>query len=195
MKRLFLSLTLAASLFSYGCSSKKDSNEVAKDINETKIEDKAVTNTEGTSPGDQKDESEYLVDLANTGLTEYELSKVAAERAGNPQVKAFAETTVKQHAVDETELRKMTKTKNLTLPTTLSKDSQAMLAALIDQKVGKNFDKKYLNQMQDISDKAISKAKGVVNNTEDIALKNFINKIRAADEQHKSKAEELEDVL
>ena len=154
-----------------------------------------MTNTEGASEGNQKDESEYLVDLANTGLTEYELSKVAAERAGNAQVKAFAEATVKQHTVDETELQKMTKTKNLTLPTTLSKDSQDMLAALIDQKVGKDFDKRYLDQMQDITDKAISKAKGVVNNTEDIALKNFINKIRAADEQHKSKAEELENVL
>ncbi len=196
MKKVMLGATLLATLFfGYGCSGKKDSNEAAKDVNETKIDDNATANTGGASEGDQKDESTYLVDLANTGLTEYELSKLAADRAMNPGVKSYAQATVKQHATDEKELRDMAQSKNLTLPTTLSKDSQDMLADLSDEKAGKDFDKKYLDQMEDVNDKAISKAKGVENNTKDQAMRTFIAKILSDDEKHKAEAKTLKDAM
>ena len=196
MKKVLLSATLMATLvFGYGCSGKKDSNEAAKDVNETKIEDQATANTQGASEGDQKDESTYLVDLANTGLTEYELSKVAAERATNPGVKSYAQETVKQHSADEKELRDLAQTKNLTLPATLSEESQEMLKKLNDEKAGKDFDKKYLDQMEDVNEKALGKAKGVRDNTKDAAVRNFITKVITDDEKHKDEAKKLKDAM
>ncbi|MBC8154869.1 MAG: DUF4142 domain-containing protein [Bacteroidetes bacterium] len=196
MKKIIISATLAATLvFGYGCAEKKDSNEAAKEINETKIDDKAVTGAQGASEGDQEDESEYLVDLANTGLTEYELSKVAADRATNPRVKAYAKEAMTEHAAGEKELRDLAQQKNLTLPTTLSDASRSMLAELTEEKAGKDFDSKYLDQMEDINDKAISKAKGVRDNTANTAMKSFVSKIITDDESHKAEAEALEKIL
>lgn len=196
MKNILLSTTLLFALaFASGCAGKKDSNAAAKDINETKIKNEVTANAQDATKGEQQEESNYLVDLANTGLTEYELSKVAVDRATNPAVKAYAKDLVIQHAADEKDLRAMAQQKNLTLPTTLSRGSQDKLADLVDEKTGKDFDKKYIQQLQTINDKAIGDAKGIRDNTESNAMKAFINKILADDQTHKEKADKLEKQL
>lgn len=199
MKLTILSTALALGLLlNTGCSSKKDSNKAAEEMNDKKVDDAGKAEVEtmaSDTKSDTKDAAEYLVDLANTGRAELELSQLAAERATSPAVKAYAKQTVDQHAKDEKELKEQANTYRVVLPTTLSNDSQEMLTKLRDEKAGKDFDKKYLDDMADVNDKAISKAKGLVSNTDKPALKNFAQNLIADDQQHMDKAKKLKEAL
>lgn len=191
-KTMMLALTAASLFLGVGCSSRKDSNEAAKEANEQKVDNEA-TATNSDTESDAKDVDAYMVDLANTGRTEYELSKLAEERAASTAVKEYASETVKQHGKDEAELKSEAQKRNITLPTTLSNDSQDMLTKLREEKKGADFDKKYLDDMADVNDKAISKGKKLLDNTKDAELKTYVEKIIRDDEEHMNKAKGLKE--
>lgn len=197
MKRTLLSAAVIAGLlFNSGCSSdNRDSKETAKDINENRIENGADATTASDSKSDSKDVADYMVDLSNTGLTEYELSKLAAEKAVTPTVKQYAKETVDQHVKDEGGLKAEASKYGIVLPTTLSNDSQEMLTKLRDEKVGTDFDKKYLDNMADINDKAISKAKNLNENTTQQELRTFVQKIIMDDQAHMDKAKAIKGMM
>lgn len=199
MKTTTLSAALlAGSLFAGGCSSKTDSTQVAEKTNDQKMENTGTAGAQPTtanSQGDTKDVATYMVDLANTGRTEFELSQAAAARASSPAVKAYASKTVVQHAKDEQELKAEAAKYNVTLPTTLSDDSQKMLADMGKEKAGADFDKKYLDDMADVNDKAISKAKDLVSNTNKQELKDFVQKVMRDDDGHLNEAKKLRDAV
>lgn len=199
MKTSFLSAALLSGLLvNAGCSSSTDSTKVADKANDQKI---AQADSAGAKPataateGDAKDVADYLVSLANTGRTEYELSKLAATRATDTRVKAYASKTVDQHTKDEQELKAQAAKYNVTLPTTLSNDSQDLLTSLGKEKAGSDFDKKYLSDMSDVNDKALGKEKGAISNTNKPELKQFVDKMMADDQQHMQEAKQLHDAL
>ncbi len=192
---LMSALLIAGLLFNTGCSEKKDATDTAEDINDNKIENNGAGTQMADSEGDAKDVAEYMVDLANTGMAELEMSKIAAERATNQSVKDFAKQTVDAHTQDETSLKAEAAKYNVTLPSTMSNDSQEMLTKLRDEKAGMDFDKKYLDNMADVNDKAMSKAKNLIDNTNVPALKEFAQKIVTDDQQHMDKAKMLKDAL
>ena len=190
---LLLSLLLAA-----GCSSSTDSAKVADAANDKKIESADSAGAKpatATTEGDAKDVADYLVALANTGRAEYEMSQVAATRATSPAVKSYASKTVAQHAQDEQELKAEASKYNVTLPTALADDSQKMLTDLGTEKNGADFDKKYLDDMADVNDKAISKAKGLVSNTSKPELQTFVQKIMGDDQKHMDEAKSLKSAM
>ena len=196
MKRILLSAALIAGLlFNSGCSSNRDSKETAEDINDNRIENGAAETMASDSKSDSKDVAEYMVDLANTGMTEYELSKLAAEKAVTPTVKQFAKETAEKHANDEGSLKEQANKYSIVLPTTLSNDSQEMLTKLRGEKVGTDFDKKYLDDMADINDKAISKAKSLNENTTQQELRTFVQKIIMDDQAHLDKAKAIKGMM
>lgn len=196
MKANILSILLVVGLlFTAGCSEKKDSTETAEEINEDKIENNGAGAQMADSKDDAEDVAEYMVDLANTGMTELEMSKIAADRAMNSSVKDFAKQTVDAHAKDDATLKDAAARYNVTLPSTLGNDSQEMVNKLRDEKAGMDFDKKYLENMADVNDKAISKAKNMADNTNEPNLKQFAQKIVTDDQQHMDKAKMLKDAL
>ena len=191
MKKTALpALLLTGLLFAAGCSSKPDSTSTAKDVNDQKVDNGTVATAAG-SKTDTKDVTDYLVDLANTGRTEFELSQAAATRATSPAVKQYATQTVSTHAKDEAELKDEAAKRNITLPPTLSADSQDLLTKMQAEKVGADFDKKYLNDMADVNDKAISKAQDLLKNSQDPALKTYVQKIMDDDQKHTAEAKQL----
>ena len=195
MKKIIVSLSLAIALLSgYGCSSKTDSTEQAKETNEERIDDQAVS-TENNDKDDAEDTSNGLVDLASTGMIEYELSKMAVQQASSAGVKEYAQKAVSEHEKGEYELTKLARELNLTLPTTLSKDGQERIEDLRDEKAGKDFDRKYLSEMQAVNKKAIDVADDLQNDGPGDAVKKFAAKIKADDTEHRSRAEQLEKAL
>lgn len=198
MKNNTFAALLAGLLFTAGCSSKNDSTQTADSANDQKIDNAAAAGTQpatANSEGNSKDVADYLVDLANTGRTEFELSQVAATRATSAAVKEYARKTVAQHAQDEQALKAEAAKYNLTLPTTLSTDSQQLLADMSKEKAGADFDKKYLSDMADVNDKAIDKAKDLVDKTDKQELKDFVQKVMRDDDGHRSEAKKLEDAI
>ena len=194
MKKMIVLALCAGLATGYGCSSRKDSDEAADKINEAKVDSQATAiGSDAKSEAD--DVNEYMVDLANSGRTELELSKLAAERATSAAVKAYAQETAKQHRRDETELKAEAENRKITLPTTLSNDSRDRVADLDKEKAGEAFDKKYLDQMAEVNDKAVSRAKKLIESSKDAALKTYVQQVMADDEQHKAKAKQLKDEL
>lgn len=193
-KTTFPALLLASLLLTTGCSSKPDSTATAKDVNDQKVDNGAVASATGSST-DTKDVTDYMVDLANTGRTELELSQAAATRATSPAVKAYAQQTVSTHGKDEAELKAEAARRNITLPTTLNADSQDMLKTLQGEKAGTDFDKKYLDDMADVNNKALSKAKNLLGNSQDSNLKTYVQKIVSDDQQHLDEAKHLRSAL
>ena len=183
-------LLVAGMLFGSGCSSKPDSAATAKDVNDQKVDNGTVA-TAADSKTDAKDVTDYMVDLANTGRTEYELSQAAATRATSPAVKKYASQTVSTHAQDEAELKAEAGKRNITLPPTLSADSQDLLTKLQGKKAGTDFDQQYLDDMADVNDKALSKGKDLLKNSQDPALKTYVQKIIGDDQKHLDEAKQL----
>ena len=199
MKAAFLNAPLLVGLLGVAsCSPSTDSTKTADNANDKKIEKADSAGAQpatATSTGDAKDVADYMVSLANTGRSEYELSKVAATRATSSPVKQYASKTVTQHAQDEKDLQEQATKYNITLPTALSTDSQDMLTSLGKEKTGADFDRKYLDDMADVNDKAISKAKGLVSNTSKPELQTFIQKIMSDDQKHMAEAKALKDAI
>lgn len=195
MKKTALpALLVAGMLFGAGCSSKPDSTATAKDVNDQKADNGTVATAADTKT-DTKDVTDYMVDLANTGRTEFELSQAAATRATSPAVKQYATQTVSAHAKDEAELKDEAAKRNITLPPTLSADSQDLLTKLQGTKAGADFDKKYLGDMADVNDKALSKAKDLLKNSQDPALKTYVQKIIDDDQKHMDEAKQLQTAM
>jgi putative membrane protein len=70
-----------------------------------------------------------------------------------------------------------------------------MVSKLRDEKAGMDFDKKYLDQMVDVNDKAINKAKSLVDNSQDASLKSYVEKIMRDDQTHMDKAKKLKEMV
>lgn len=195
MKTLALNTALLAGLLTVaGCSSSTDSTKMADNANDKKsasADSAGAKPATATSEGNAKDVADYMVSLANTGRAEFEMSQVAATRATSPAVRDYASKTVTQHAKDEQELKAEASKYTITLPTTLSNESQDMLTSLGKEKTGADFDKKYLDDMADVNDKAIGKAKGLVSNTDKPELQTFVQKLMGDDQKHLAEAKAL----
>lgn len=154
MKKILLAgkLILAAGLiiiFLNSCKNEtkqEDPKEVAEDANETKFD----------SVDNKEDDSQFLVDQAEINLAEIELGKLAQTKGTNPEVKKFGKMMVDDHTKAASEASALAKTKNFTLPTSLTEEGQEEYNKL-NEKSGADFDKKFADMMIDGHEKAINK--------------------------------------
>ena len=154
MKKILLAgkLILAAGLiiiFLNSCKNEtkqEDPKEVAEDANETKFD----------SVDNKEDDSQFLVDQAEINLAEIELGKLAQTKGTNPEVKKFGKMMVDDHTKAASEASALAKTKNFTLPTSLTEEGQEEYNKL-NEKSGDDFDKKFADMMIDGHEKAINK--------------------------------------
>ena len=191
---LFYVLLSTALLLGYGCSPSEDSNKQAEEQNDQRIDDLPdnAANLPADSKSNTKDVAEFLIALNNTGLTELKLSQLALQRAQNAELKAYARQTVDQHTQAQNKLREQAQKFQITLPTTLSTDSQTMLTKLSEEQNGPDFDKRYAKYMVEVNDMALGKIKNLVKNTNSPELKTLVQQINLEDEKHMNDAERLE---
>jgi putative membrane protein len=124
----------------------EDPKEVAEDANEAKFD----------SIDSKEDDSEFLVDQAEVNLAEIEIGKLAQTKGVNPEVKKFGKMLVDDHTKAASEVSALAKTKNFTLPTSLTEEGQDEYKKL-NEKSGADFDKKFADMMIDGHEKAIKK--------------------------------------
>jgi len=79
-------------------------------------------------------------------MSELELSRLAAEQARSPAVRAFARHMVQDHAQNASELEIIAAHENITLPETVS-DEHAQLRNELTRERGSRFDNTYMNAM------------------------------------------------
>jgi putative membrane protein len=168
MKKLLLAgkVILGAGLLLISLNSCKnetkqeDPKEVAEDSNEAKFD----------SIDDKKDDSEFLVDIAEVNLAEIEIGKLAQTKSTNPEVKKFGKMLVDEHTKSASEVSALAKAKNFTLPTSLTEDGQEEYKKL-NEKSGLDFDKKFVDMMIDGHEKAIDKLQKATKDAKDEDVK------------------------
>ncbi|GAB3691227.1 hypothetical protein GCM10027592_09090 [Spirosoma flavus] len=193
MKTYIASAILIIGFLGTGCSS-KDSTDNANKINEERIDKQAVA-VGSDAKEEAKDVTKYMVTLANTSLTEFELSKIALKKATNPEVRAFAQSAINDHQQDDRQLQGLAKQMNVTLPTTLSNKSKNNQGKLTGMQAGTEFDLQYLDLMASTNDDAIDAADDLKDSAPTDATKTFAKKIIEDDKKHKERARQLKNVL
>jgi predicted outer membrane protein len=96
--------------------------------------------------GGRPDAGAFIAEMAEHGMAEVQLGKLAAERASNADVKEFAQMMVQDHSKANEELKKIAGQLKVTSPTSLNQKHQA-LAAKLAKLQGAEFDREYMAQM------------------------------------------------
>lgn len=87
----------------------------------------------------------YVEEIAQTGMLEVELAKLALETSDNENIKKYAEQMIQDHQALNQELMQLAENKGITLPTTLSPKHQA-LKTQVSKLSGTQFDQAYINE-------------------------------------------------
>lgn len=151
-------------------SSNQDSVDSAQDMNDSMLPD-SNSSAMNSAPASEED-AKWAVDVANSGMTEIELSKVAQTKASDPRLKDFADMMVTDHTAAADKLKQLAAAKSITLPDKLSDASQKKLDDL-NKKTGKDFDKAYTNDMLDGHKDAVDAFDKGSKDLQDADLKNF----------------------
>ncbi|GAA4094201.1 DUF4142 domain-containing protein [Mucilaginibacter panaciglaebae] len=172
MKKLsYVAMIAAAGLMFQACHSSTDSTKAADSANAVK--DSTTTGAAGIAV--VADDAKFAVDAANGGMTEVELSKLAATKATNAEVKAFANMMVMDHGKANEELKGIAATKNITLPDSVNADSKKAVEDL-SKKSGADFDKAYVDKMVSDHKSTVDMFESASKNLKDRELKAFVDK-------------------
>jgi putative membrane protein len=92
--------------------------------------------------GDQS----FVMKVAEGGLAEVELGKLAAQKGQSEEVKKFGQRMVDDHGKANDELKSLAQQKNITIPTDLNAKDKALRDTLASLK-GAQFDREYMHAM------------------------------------------------
>jgi len=81
-----------------------------------------------------KGDQTFMTKAAGGGMYEVEVSKMAASKARNADVKAYAEMLVKDHTAANDELKQLASSKGVTLPSDMPADKKAKMDKLSKSK-------------------------------------------------------------
>ncbi|MES2279645.1 MAG: DUF4142 domain-containing protein [Bacteroidota bacterium] len=172
----YLTMMLAAGLMIQSCGGAKTSTETADSANTAKVDsnkmDSAAT-TPAITVG--KEDAEFAVKAADGGMAEVAIAKLAQTKATSAKVKEFADMMVADHGKANEELMALAKSKNITLPATVSADKQKEMDDL-GKKTGADFDKAYVDAMVDGHKKTVDLFTDESKNAKDADLKAFVDK-------------------
>lgn len=178
MKKLnYLFILLSAAWALQGCSGgATSSTDKADSANAAKIDSSKADSTAKTPVINvDKADADFTVAAANGGMTEVAVAKLAQTKTTNAKVKEFADMMVADHGKANDELMALAKSKNITLPNTISNDKQKEMEEL-NKKNGAGFDKAYVDAMVDGHKKTISLFEDESKNAKDPDLKAFVDK-------------------
>jgi len=192
---------IAAAAFAFqGCGgANKDAKESADSTNAAKDTTKMDSTAKDTTKMSgamavSTDDSKFATDVANGGLAEVALGKLAQQKATNPQVKSFADMMVKDHSKANDELMAIAKAKNITLPAAPDADHQKKLDDL-SKLSGKDFDKAYVDAMVDGHKKTLDLLKMGEKDCKDAELKAFATKTAPVVQMHLDAINKIHDSM
>jgi putative membrane protein len=173
MKKLMSILFIGCMAIFSACNSStttEDTVDSAKDVNDSMMSND-TSNMNPAAPVTE-DDANWAVEVANAGMTEVELSKLAQDKATSQRLKDFANMMVTDHTKAGDQLKQLAASKNITLPAGLSDKSQKKLDDL-NKKTGADFDKAYRDDMLDDHKDAVDKFQKASNDLKDADLKSF----------------------
>lgn len=194
MKKLsYMVIIAAAALAFQSCSNQpKDAKENADSLNKTKDTTSNVAATGGIAV-DEAD-AKFATTVANGGMAEVALGKLALEKSTNATVKEFATMMVSDHGKANEKLAAIAKTKNITLPMAVDEDHQKKMDDL-SKLSGKDFDKAYVDAMVDGHKKTLDLMDDESKNGKDADLKAFATETAPVVKAHLDAINKIHDGL
>ncbi|HVS95294.1 MAG TPA: DUF4142 domain-containing protein [Puia sp.] len=165
-----LSGALALLCYSCGNNNQPGTAEAAKDSNATKMNDSSSSSAMASTVS--KSDQDFAVNAADAGMTEIKAGQMAEQKGMAADVKSYGKMIVKDHTEAADKLKSIATSKNISLPSTVSADTQKKLDDL-DKKSGKDFDKAYLDMMVSDHKKVISSFEDEAKNGSDADLRAF----------------------
>ena|ERR1051326_6971518 len=195
-----ISFVLLALPFVFACNNgTKDSVEKADSANEAKSDTTNHTDTSskmstaGTMAVDQST-SDFMVKVADVGMTEVKLGGIAEEKAMNKRVKEFGAMMTRDHSKAGDELKSLARRKNVTLPEKVGDDHQKKIDDL-SKKSGKDFDKAYIDMMVDGHQSTVDDFEKASNNTKDPDVKAWVDKTLPTLKMHLDSAKAIQKAI
>jgi putative membrane protein len=91
-------------------------------------------------------DTHFAIEAAQGGMAEVKLGKLAADKAGSPDVKAFGQQMVDDHTKANDQLKSIAQAEGITLPGDVNQKQQAMYDRL-SKLSGADFDRQYVKSM------------------------------------------------
>lgn len=178
-----LGICLAASIVACSSDKRDDANARPGDTG-------AAVGTAGANA-----ERDFIEDQLEDGQAEVNLGKLAAERASNAEVKAFAQMMVRDHQIAGDELKQAATATNVQVnppaePDGDHKDAQEELAKLS----GPEFDRKYMNKMVDEHEEAVSEVEKKAD-SENAQVRQWATKTLPKLREHLAQAKQIKETL
>lgn len=133
----------------------------------------------------------FIEQAAADGLAEVKLGQLAAERASNADVKAFAQKLVDDHSKANRELERIAASQNAATPGELKGKHQKAYDKL-SKLSGDEFDKAYVKHMVDDHQKAVKLFERQAKSASDAPLKQFASDTLPKLQDHLAEAKRLE---
>jgi putative membrane protein len=140
------------------------------------------------------DDKKFLAKAAQSDQNEIALSKLAADKASNPDVKAFANKMVTEHTQMTGSMKPFADSWGLTAPTGPDADHQKEWDKL-NGLSGADFDKEYMSAMVSDHTKALSAFTSEAKDTKDVKFQAAVIKGKTAVAAHKNMAYDLKKKL
>ncbi len=154
----------------------------------------ATTFIPATAKAATDEDKKFLAKAAQSDQNEIALSKLAQEKASNPDVKAFADKMVHEHVSMTESMKPYAESWGLTPPSGPDDDHQKELDKL-NGLSGKDFDKEYMSQMVTDNTKAMSAFTTEAKTTKDTKFRASVMKGKSAVAAHKNMAYDLKKKL
>ncbi len=132
----------------------------------------------------------FLRSEARSSAYEVAIAQLAQGRASDPEVKAYADTLVKDHEAYDSTLRDLATKKGMTLELGLSAQSKVALERLSRQR-GRSFDRTFITEAVRVNSAAIRAFRAEAARTSDPDIRAFVNDHLAMDERHDATASAL----
>ncbi|MDB5229091.1 MAG: hypothetical protein JWN78_3284 [Bacteroidota bacterium] len=149
------------------CNNKQNETDVTEQSakNETEVSQIQNDDTDTSAVND----SQFLVDAAETNYHEIALGQVAQRNTKNGDILALAKMMIEEHTKSLGELKALADKKSITLPNSASPQEQTDLVKM----KGKDFDKAYADEMVSGHKKAIEKFEMASKNCKDPDIKSW----------------------
>ena len=120
--------------------------------------------------GQQSIDQRFANTAAEGGMLEVKLGELAMKKGNSKEVKDFGKGMVTDHSKANDELKALAKTKNISIPTSLSQEKQQQYDSLANMS-GDKFDMVYMNMMLLSHEQTVNLFQTEVNKGEDPEIK------------------------
>jgi putative membrane protein len=139
-------------------------------------------------------DTKFMKTLAEGGMAEVEVGKLASEKATDPGVKQFGEQMVKDHTQNNEQLRALAKSSGVALPTQTDHQLAAQQSKLEGDR-GANFDTAYIRDQVQDHEKTVQLLEHEIHSGHDPAVRQFAQETLQVVNHHLEMAKELESKL